>query len=63
MAEDVWDWVAVTATCVLVAVAGLGFVLWERHEGETLARERPRRRVPRRGARRRPASDAGRRAA
>jgi len=57
------DWVAIIAACVLVAVAGLGFVLWERHEGETLARERPRRRLPRGGARRRPASDVDRRAA
>jgi hypothetical protein len=57
------DWVAIIAACVLVAVAGLGFVLWERHEGETLARERPRRRLPRGDARRRPASDVDRRAA
>jgi hypothetical protein len=57
------DWVAIIAACVLVAVAGLGFVLWERHEGETLARERPRRRVLRRNARRRPASEVDRRAA
>jgi hypothetical protein len=40
------DWLAIGSACVLTAAIGLGFVLWERHENERLARERLRRRVP-----------------
>ena len=42
------DWLAVVAVCVLASSVGVGFVLWERYESERLARERLRRRVPRR---------------
>ena len=42
------DWLAVVSVCVLASLVGLGFVLWERYESERLARERLRRRVPRR---------------
>jgi hypothetical protein len=57
------DWLAIVSACVLTALIGFGFVLWERYENERLARERLRRRLPRR---RRPAPfdvDVDRRAA
>ena len=38
------DWLAVLSACVLAALLGLGFVLWERYDDERLARERLRRR-------------------
>ena len=40
------DWLAIGSACVMTAVIGLGFVLWEHREDERLARERLRRRVP-----------------
>jgi hypothetical protein len=42
------DWLAIVSACVLAALIGFGFVLWERHEDERLARARLRRRLPRR---------------
>jgi hypothetical protein len=51
------DWLAIVFACVLAALIGVGFVLWERYENERLSRARLRRRIPRR---RRPrALDAG----
>jgi hypothetical protein len=38
------DWLAIGSACVMTALIGLGFVLWEHREDERLARERPRRR-------------------
>jgi hypothetical protein len=40
------DWMAIGSACVMTAVIGLGFVLWEHREDERLARERLRRRLP-----------------
>ena len=57
------DWLAIVSACVLTALIGFGFVVWERYENQRLARERLRRRMPRR---RRPVPfdiDVGRRAA
>ena len=42
------DWLSIVSACVLTALIGFGFVLWERYENNRLARERLRRRVPRR---------------
>ena len=42
------DWLAILSACVLTALVGFGFVLWERYENDRLARERLRRRLPRR---------------
>jgi hypothetical protein len=42
------DWLAILSACVLTALIGFGFVLWERYENGRLARERLRRRAPRR---------------
>ena len=39
------DWMAIAAACVLTAVIGLGFVLWERYETQRTSRERARRRM------------------
>jgi hypothetical protein len=43
------DWIAIASACGLAVTVGLGFLLWERYEADRLARERLRRRVPRRG--------------
>jgi hypothetical protein len=42
------DWLAILSACALTALVGFGFVLWERYEDDRLARERLRRRLPRR---------------
>jgi hypothetical protein len=42
------DWLGIVSACGLAAVIGFGFVLWERYENDRLARERLRRRMPRR---------------
>ncbi len=42
------DWLAIFSACLLAALVGFGFVLWERYENGRLARERLRRRFPRR---------------
>jgi hypothetical protein len=39
------DWMAIATACVLAAVIGLGFVLWEQYEAHRLSRERLRRRM------------------
>ena len=39
------DWLAIAAACVLTAVMGLGFVIWEHYEAHRVARERVRRRL------------------
>jgi hypothetical protein len=41
------DWISIVTACGLAGVVGLGFVLWERYEGQRLTRERLRHRVPR----------------
>jgi len=39
------DWMAIAAACVLAAVIGLGFVLWEHYDSKRTSRERVRRRM------------------
>ena len=39
------DWMAIATACLLTAVVGLGFVLWEHYETLRLTRERLRRRT------------------
>jgi hypothetical protein len=39
------DWMAIATACVLTAVVGLGFVLWENFETRRAMRERMRRRI------------------
>jgi hypothetical protein len=41
------DWIGIVSACGLAAIVGLGFVMWERYEGQRLARERLQRRLPR----------------
>jgi hypothetical protein len=57
------DLISILSACALVAVVGLGFVAWERFEQKRLARERQRRRIPRRPGRRPVSPTEGRRAA
>ncbi len=57
------DWLAIVFACVLAALIGIGFVLWERYENERLARARLRRRIPRRRRPRSLDADADLRAA
>ena len=57
------DWLAIVFACVLAALIGIGFVVWERYENERLARERLRRRIPRPRRRPRALDDVDRRAA
>jgi hypothetical protein len=42
------DWLAIASACILTALIGFAFVLWERYETERLARDRLRRRLSRR---------------
>jgi len=42
------DWIAIVSACAMTGIVGLGFVVWERYEGQRLARERLHRRIPRR---------------
>jgi hypothetical protein len=57
------DFIGIVSACGLAALVGLGFVMWERYEDTKLARERIRRRVPRRSSSRRRPLDIERRAA
>jgi hypothetical protein len=43
-----FDWLSIVSACGLTGLIGFGFVLWERYENNRLARERLRRRLPRR---------------
>jgi hypothetical protein len=42
------DWIGIVSACGLAVIVGLGFVVWESYESQQLARERLRRRLPRR---------------
>jgi hypothetical protein len=57
------DFIGIVSACGLAALVALGFVMWERYEDTRLARERMRRRVPRRSGTRRRPLDIDRRAA